>query len=218
MIEEWKLWKETQNRNGEFRRYEISNFGNVKINGKLQELKGDGYKYIAGKLVHRIVAQLFIPNPENKPCVDHIDTDKHNNRVDNLRWVTYSENMRNSLTYQRHIESHNSNEYKQKISLVRPKKEKPIKEKKIRNGKIWINNGTISKLIFPDEIINYPDFKKGRIDVNKGRKYSMETIEKMKQNHIGKAIGKIWINNGIESKMIYPYELDKYIGYVKGRC
>ena len=42
--------------------------------------------------VHRLVAQTFIPNYDNKPCVDHIDGDKKNNHVNNLRWVTPSEN------------------------------------------------------------------------------------------------------------------------------
>ena len=42
--------------------------------------------------VHRLVAQAFIPNPNNKPCVDHIDHNKSNNNVNNLRWVTIEEN------------------------------------------------------------------------------------------------------------------------------
>ena len=41
--------------------------------------------------IHRILAEAFIPNPENKPTVDHADGNRQNNRIDNLRWATYSE-------------------------------------------------------------------------------------------------------------------------------
>lgn len=55
-------------------------------------------KYIS---IHRLVAENFIPNPQNKPCIDHINTIKTDNRVDNLRWVTHKENMLNPITYDR---------------------------------------------------------------------------------------------------------------------
>jgi hypothetical protein len=54
--------------------------------------KGDQYKQ---ERVHRLVAKAFIPNPENKPFVDHIDNNGFNNIISNLRWATNQENMRN---------------------------------------------------------------------------------------------------------------------------
>lgn len=52
-------------------------------------------------LVHRLVAETFIPNPEEKQQVDHINRDREDNRVENLRWVDSCENQRNTLKYDR---------------------------------------------------------------------------------------------------------------------
>ena len=58
------------------------------------------------KYIHRLVAEIFIPNPDKKAFVDHIDTNKNNNSVENLRWVTQKENVRNKLTLQHMKENH----------------------------------------------------------------------------------------------------------------
>lgn len=61
-------------------------------------------KKVNGKkdfLLHRLLAEAFIPNPENKPCIDHIDCDRTNNSINNLRWVTYRENNLNPITHKR---------------------------------------------------------------------------------------------------------------------
>ena len=99
MIEEFRTIKD-------YPKYEVSNLGKVrnKNNMKLlsQQLTGreDRTYYTVSFqsktfFVHRLVAQAFIPNPENKEQVDHINGDRYDNSVNNLRWMTNTENQRN---------------------------------------------------------------------------------------------------------------------------
>ena len=56
--------------------------------------------------VHRVVAEHYIPNPENKPTVDHIDRNPANNHVSNLRWATIPEQMANKGAYANNTSGH----------------------------------------------------------------------------------------------------------------
>lgn len=96
-----EIWKDIKGYEG---LYKISNFGNVKSlnikRNKKLSMNRCGYLFVnlskndvrKNFLVHRLVAAAFIENPENLPCVNHIDEDKTNNCVNNLEWCSYEYN------------------------------------------------------------------------------------------------------------------------------
>lgn len=67
-------------------------------------------------LIHRLVAITFLPNPENLPCVNHIDECTTNNSVDNLEWCTYQQNMLHGTRSQRAMQTYGSMEKCHKAS------------------------------------------------------------------------------------------------------
>ena len=112
MVEIWKDIKEYEGY------YQVSNFGNVKaLTRKIPSGRTENHAYnilqehlmrfcvgkycqvhlskegkTVPKLVHRLVAEAFIPNPNNFPCINHKDENPKNNCVENLEWCTYKYN------------------------------------------------------------------------------------------------------------------------------
>jgi hypothetical protein len=103
-----EIWKDVTGYEGQ---YQVSSHGRIKSflsdeNGRILKLRNvvgypgtllgsvKGGKKRETVLAHRLVAQAFIPNPENKPQVNHKDSARDNNNVDNLEWCTCSENAK----------------------------------------------------------------------------------------------------------------------------
>lgn len=110
----------------EYENYEINEYGeirNIKTGRILKPYLQQGYYRISlmkdknvkkSEAVHRLVAIAFIPNVDNKPIIDHINQNKTDNHVSNLRWSTYKENAKNINLDKR---KHKTNRIKSKISL-----------------------------------------------------------------------------------------------------
>jgi hypothetical protein len=101
-----EIWKPIKSFEG---LYEVSNLGRVRSLRRdiimRTRQRNDGYVSctlsncgkVKNKLIHRLVAEAFIPNHKNKPEVNHIDGNKQNNCIRNLQWVTASENQIHSI-------------------------------------------------------------------------------------------------------------------------
>ena len=135
-------WKKIEG----FERYEVSDEGDIKSTDMTIVTK-NGQSFRKGKIlkkttgkddyyqvhistpgldknipIHKLVAEAFIPNPDNLPMIDHIDGDKHNNHAWNLRWVDAKTNKNNPNTkangQRKKGEYHHSDEAKMKIGLA----------------------------------------------------------------------------------------------------
>jgi hypothetical protein len=101
---EWKVYPDSN--------IEVSSDGRARRNGIefLPSVDSYGYKKVSigGRKgtnirLHRLIAICFIPNPENKPHIDHIDGNRLNNMVSNLRWATRHENRHNTIPSSREL-------------------------------------------------------------------------------------------------------------------
>ncbi len=137
-----------------FPNYSVNILGEVKnvLSGKiLKPCITDGYLcvrlYTHKKRkcysIHRLLALHFIPNPENKPCIDHINRIRSDNRIENLRWVTHAENNQN-------VSIHKNNKLKEQNICMN--------EKNLYRFEKMINGVTHSKYFKTlEEAIEYRD-------------------------------------------------------------
>lgn len=141
MIDNREVWRDIPNYEG---LYKVSSFGRVKsisrtvntcygskrtTNEMIMNLVIDNTGYPSVRLrksghgktvrIHRLVAITFIPNVDNKPYVDHIDTIRTNNNVSNLRWATPKENSNNNLSIKKLRDTMKSGIVRSKLSRMK---------------------------------------------------------------------------------------------------
>lgn len=185
LVEEWKVYKTYSKGRNKTKTVtiEVSNFGRIRDNGILREpkVKENRYIKVGSERLHRVVAKLFIPNPENRPFIDHIDRNKHNNRVDNLRWCTPKENANNPNTIEAHKNAAKQRwiDYKDSYKNVGYTKGHESHNK----GK-HLSEETKRKLSEANK--GKPSFWKGKVGPSKGKKMSEETKAKISNSHKGR--------------------------------
>lgn len=134
--------------------FQISNLGNVfskRSNRILKLAKRGGYWALGTRIdgsahcfrVHRLVAEAFIPNPEGKPLVNHIDGCKTNNVVSNLEWVTAKENVAHAWATGLQLPRHSQ----RKLTADQVREIRASKLSQIKLGEIYgINHTSIGRI------------------------------------------------------------------------
>ena len=144
MRETWKTFRDLKDKKHPYAsKWEVSNKGRIKRDGELVEPKVNdwGYETLSFANVHKIVAETFIPKTDEdvvlcRTEVDHIDGNRLNNNVSNLRWCTHSENVSFPLARKHQYEAAKINGFK-----GRPPK-KPVLQYDI-NGKLIGEYGSV---------------------------------------------------------------------------
>lgn len=211
MAEKWKSI------NGFDGLYEVSDLGRIKAlnrlvenNGGMQRKKerilkqrvrpGDGHCTVVlckdGKtyprLVHRLVAEAFIPNPEGKPVVDHIDTNPANNAVSNLRWVTVQENCLNPLTRRNNSTSKKGHPYYGRpLTLEERQKIAEANKGRVASEETRKRLSESHKQSEKAIASSRANIRKA-IESNIGKKATQETRDKIRDRLIGVHKGKSW--------------------------
>lgn len=223
-----EIWKDIDTYPG----YQVSSLGRVRtVEGEILKTYirepyncvylRKPYQHIEN--IHRLVALAFIPNPENKRTVNHIDGNTHNNSIDNLEWATQSENLKHFYTASCFAEK--SAKVRQKVSTAN--KDRICSEETRKK----LHDANVGRPLSLEHRKKLSEARKGKEPWIKGKHFTEEQrkhlsdvhkgitqSEETRRKHSEARKGLIWVTNGIIRKPIHECDLQSYLasGYVRG--